>query len=160
MKISKDGCYRAKVVSKDFNEAKTGTIQLVIGFEVTQEGDQKGNTITGFFPCTENSMSYTVEKMRALGWKGVDLDDLSTLGTEEADIVVKSESYNGESRLKVAFVNKPGAVIVPPLDSDRRKAFAARMRSIVVGTDPSQAAAKAAPPEAKTPTVSDEDLPF
>ncbi len=154
--VNKEGTYRSKLISKDYSEAKTGTVQLVLGFEVTQEGEQKGNTITGFFPCTENSMGYTVEKMRALGWKGVDLDDLSTLGTEEADIVVKQETYNGETKLKVAFVNKIGATVVSSLDADKRKAFAQRMRSIVVGMDTS----KAIQPSVSEPSVPDADLPF
>jgi hypothetical protein len=155
--IMRDGTFRARLTSKDYSEAKTGTVQLVLGFEVVQEGDQKGNTIVGFFPCTENSMAYTVEKMRALGWKGVDLDDISTLGSEDADIVVKAETYGGETRFKVAFVNRPGATLAAPLDDDKRKAFAQKMRSMIVGMDPSQATTKK---EEKPPAVSGKEHPF
>ena len=162
--ICAEGTYRAKVIEKELTEAKTGTPQVAITYEVV-DGEHAGETIRDYAALSEAALKYTVEKMRACGWQGVDVSNLETLGSKECQIVVKSEVYNGESRLRVRFVNdltRTGSAIIGTMDDAKKRAMAAKLRGLIAGLDPSQA--KVAQPQRSKPPVadsgSDDEIPF
>ena len=66
--------YRAKAVAWALGEASTGTPQIGIEFEV-QDGDQKGERISGYYFLSDNAADYTLEKMRNCGWTGTDISE-------------------------------------------------------------------------------------
>jgi len=161
--VDQEGSFKAKVVSKDYCRAKSGAEQLAVRFEVV-DGPQAGHQITEFLSFSEAALKYTVEKMRTMGWSGIDLADVETLGSNEVEIVVRAEEWEGQSRMRVAFINAVGGAsmaLKSALNESERKAFAARMRGLIVGLDPSQARKPAAPPQREEPPPpSDEDLAF
>lgn len=172
MILDTEGTFRAKVVGKDLCRSKAGAEQLALRFEVTQ-GDKAGAQITEFLSFSEKALKYTVEKMRACGWSGIDLADLETLGSAEVDIVVRTESDPGyEPRLRVKFINAAngGAVALKSaLGEAERRAFAAKMRGLIAGLDPKQATARPAAPQRpaaqpqrrpEPPPADDGDIPF
>jgi len=162
--ICAEGTYRAKVIEKELTEAKTGTPQVAITYEVT-EGDHAGETIRDYAALSEKALPYTVAKMRACGWTGVDVSALESLGSKECQIVVATDVYNGESRLRVKFVNDldRAAPSIGSMDAAKKKAMAAKLRGLIAGLDPSQARAAAQPQRSKPPvadTGTDDDIPF
>lgn len=164
--IDTEGTYRVKVVSKDFCKSSKGAEQLAIGYEVV-EGPQAGHHLTDFLSFSDKALQYTEKKMRVLGWQGVDLADLSTLGSNEVEIVCATEVYEGVSRMKVKFVNAigSGGAKIDALDDAAKKAFAARMRAKIVGLNAAQAkapAAKQSKPAGREepPPPDDGDIPF
>jgi hypothetical protein len=167
--IDTAGTYRAKLTSKEWCKSSKGAEQLALAFEVV-DGAQVGNHITEFLSFSDAALQYTEKKMRTLGWTGVDLEDLSTLGSAEVDIVVQPEVWEGNERMRVKFINAPGSIgTITPLGDGERKAFAARMRAKIVGLAPSQAKgaqakkpapAKTQPQREEPPPPIDADIPF
>ncbi len=168
--IDAEGTYRAKVISKEFCQSKAGKEQLAIGFEVVGDGPQAGHHITEFLSFSDAALPYTEKKMRTLGWQGIDVLDLSTLGSVEVDIVCAVEAQDGyEPRMRVKFINAAGSgptMNTTPLDDGQKKAFAARMRAKLAGLNAAQArvAAKKPPQPAKReeppPPSDDDSIPF
>ena len=161
--ISSEGTFRAKVIEKELREAKSGTPQVVITFEVV-DGEHAGETIRDYAALSEKALPYTVAKMRACGWTGVDVSALESLGSKECQIVVATDVYNGESRMRVKFVNDldRAAPSIGSMDAAKKKAMAAKLRGLIAGLDPSQA--KVAQPQRNKPPVADaaddSDIPF
>lgn len=170
--LEAEGTWRAKLVAKEIYKAppKEGETAereyLKVGLEVTQ-GEHAGKTVSDSWYFTDAAYDLTVKRMRAFGWKGVDLGDLSTLGCEEADIVCQNDTFKGKTRLKVKFVNALGDSpdrVSAPLNAGELKSFAARMRAKIVGLDAKQAKAQPAksaqPQREEPPPPIDADIPF
>ena len=167
--ITEAGTYRAKLLDKQLCEAKTGTSQIALSFEVV-EGPHAGEHITDFASLTDKALKYTIEKLRATGWRGVDLTQLESAGSAECYIVVQSEEYQGQQRLRVRFVNaldRAGPAMPGSMDAAKQKALAAKLRGAIAGLDVSQVKASAKPQPAPSrsdsnepPPPGDEDLPF
>lgn len=172
--IDQPGSYRAKAISKDLCFTSTGKEQVAVGFEVTDGGPQHGRHITWFGFFTDAAMGYTFEKLRILGWQGSDVSDLSGIGESgEVEIVCGEEQYNGKTYIKVQFINalgSAGMAVKNTMDDAQKRAFAARMKSFVVGWDTNTAkggvAKKPAPPKSgphtreEPPPFDDKDIPF
>lgn len=100
------GRYKAKAIEGDFGFAGNGREQVAVLFEVI-DGDHKGTTITWFGFFTEQTAERTIESLIYAGWDG-ESETLDGLGTTEVSIVVEHDTYNGETKPKVAWVNRPG----------------------------------------------------
>lgn len=160
--IEKEGSYKAKVVGKDYCKSKGGAEQLAVRFEVV-DGVEAGHQIMEFLSFSDAALKYTVEKMRAMGWAGLDLADLSTLGTNEVEIVVRPEEWDGQVKMRVKFINSLGGVALKTaLNEGERKSFAARMRGMIAGLDPAGAKATPAKPKSREepPPPDDSEIPF
>ena len=165
--IDAEGKYRCKVTDKQLCESSKGTPQICLTFEVTEPGPQMGQHIMDFMALSEKALQYTVAKLRATGWQGVDLSQLETVGSRECQIVVQTDVYEGTERLRVRFVNdldRQGPAVVGTMDTAKQKALAAKLRGMIAGLDPAQArakpAAKPAPAGDEPPPPTDDDLPF
>jgi hypothetical protein len=170
--IDQAGSYRAKVIGKDLCYTSTGKEQVAVGFEVTDEGPQHGRHITWYGFFTEAAMGYTFEKMRTLGWTGSDVSDLSGIGESgEVEIVCSEETYNSKTLIKVQFINALGSAgmgIKNTMDAAGKKAFAEKMKSFVLGWDPSASRKNTTTNQVKTssrqreepPPPTDADIPF
>lgn len=154
------GKYRVRAVAHKFGRAGTGTEQIAVDFEVA-EGPYAGEHITWYGFFTDATEERTLESLRYCGWQGDDLTDLSTLGSEECEIDVGEETYEGNRQLKVKWVNRPGSGGVAMKDEmspDELHSFAQRMKGRILAMGSAKPgtprpAAKAAPrPPAARPT--------
>lgn len=132
------GKYKARAADVGLGMTQTGKEEVAILFRIT-EGELEGQVITwhGFF--TDGTTTRTIESLRNCGWQG---DDLGVFCTEnhpsaeallpyDVEIDVKPNEYNGEIRMQVAWVNRPGSggvALKTKLDPQQSKAFAARMK--------------------------------
>lgn len=119
------GTYRARAMGSSkphiqFGMAGTGTQQVAVAFMIYQEVlddhrqptgtyEPTGEEITWIGSFTPATMQRTCESLRYAGWSTNDLDDMTGLGSTDVDIVVEHEEYQGNTRAKVQWVNKPGS---------------------------------------------------
>ena len=139
--------YTARAVEAELGFASTGTEQVAILFEVAETGQQL--TWYGYF--TEKSEARTIESLRHAGWLGDDLADLSTVGSQECQIVIDDETYQGQTREKVIFVNALGSggggggiALKTVMTPEEKRAFATRMKGTVIAGNGGKASAPAA----------------
>jgi hypothetical protein len=156
-----NGTYRGKAIPDSHRLGRSknkGTEQSEVEFELTQEGFT-GTRITWVGYYTERTEDRTLESLRHAGWTGDDLaaSPLPGLGSTEVDLVIENEEYDGKTRSKVAFVNKPGGIAMGvPMDDVQRRSFADRMRAKIALQKNGAGTATPSSGGAKTT----DDLPF
>lgn len=171
------GTYRARATEAQLGTTDTGKEQVAISFQLLTPGFEGQHLpYYGFF--TEKALEVTVKALRACGWAGVDLSDLTGIDTNEVNLVVEHEEYNGVTRAKVRWVNDGSVGLLKNVLGDvERKAFANRMRAAIATlghgqpqkpaprpaapaplTRPASSRSPAMPPE--PPPHTDTDIPF
>lgn len=158
------GTYTARATEIDFGEASNGTPQIAVLFEAVDTGE----TITWYGYLTEKAAKYAVQALRTMGWQG---DDLSALDIgdiqEEVSIVVDTEEYDGQTRTKVKWVNRPGGLALKQrMEPADRKRFADKFKGLCM-TVPKVAPSSPSTPSSPTPTnggrgpaaMHDDDVP-
>lgn len=169
------GKHRAKALSAVLSQASTGNEQIAVEFELL---DLDAQRITWFGYFTDATIEHTLKGLRAAGWQGLDIADMSSLleSPNEVSLVVEHErnEKDGSLRAKVRWVNAWGGPALQPLAQDKMKALSARIRAEAAKLDRAQAAPKnnGAPkpaPKSRTggvlppeppPHTDDSDLPF
>ena len=74
--------------------------------------------------------------LRAMGWSGDDITDLSDCTKNEVELVVEMETWEGETRAKVKWVTAPSkGVVGDVMDAARKAAFAERLRGQIAALD-------------------------
>lgn len=128
------GIYRALPLELELGTASTGAEQVAVRFELLS-GGQEGKRIVWYGFFTEKTAERTIESLRHMGWKGVDLSDLST-AKEECSIVVDHEQdKDGNFFARVKWVNAAGGPMMKNImDDSAKKAFALRMRALAAAT--------------------------
>lgn len=162
-----NGLYRAKAVRAELGEAGTGNAQVGIEFELLDGGVTEPEFIPRFIhyygTFTDKAVQHTLKAMRTAGWKGDDVSDLSSVGgpdAPEVSLVVENETYNGQTRPKVKWVNSQGGPMMKtPLAGEKAKQFAARMKGAVLAFDKQAGTPKPAPPTSRTGALSPEPPP-
>ena len=169
--LNQEGRFKARPKSWVVEENKnTGTLQFVCVFGVHsawngsswEDWSQHDFEKTGYFYLSRKDGSpneHALKQLReALKWDGVDLVALQ--GTDWSNttvqIVTAFESYNGEERLKIRFINPEHyeGGQVKPLDESGLKAlnakWGAKLRALAPkgATRPATPAAPSAPPAA------------
>lgn len=136
--------YRVRAIACSFGVSEDkGTTQIAVECQVA-EGEFTGETIAWVGHFTEKTVARTFESLFNFGWAGDDLSELGELdearATEmlpsEVDIVCEPEEYQSEWKLRVRWVNKPGAgkfEFKAPLTGSALKAFAAQMKGTIRG---------------------------
>lgn len=144
------GRHKARAISAELGYTSTGKEQVAVAFEV--DGGQR---ITWFGYFTDKTADKTLDGLMAAGWQGDDLRDLSTVGSQDCEIVVEHENDNdGQPRARVRWVNRLGNGVVTlkqPMSDAQRASFAERMRGKVI--------AKRQAEPARRPSDRGDDLP-
>jgi hypothetical protein len=140
------GKYRARAIEHQFGIAGTGTDQIAIAFEILDEGDFQGNTITWFGALTKDAIDGTIKALRTCGWAGDDLANPDGLERNEVELDVVHDTYNGKTAAKVKWVNRVGGGIAfkNPMTPAQKAAIAAKWKGLVVATKPKDTGSVAA----------------
>jgi len=172
------GFYNAVAVPTDvdgaqlwaqFGETKNGTKQVVLHFEIL-DGAHAGKRLPWFGFFTANSADRTIESLRACGFKG---DDLALAQDQEmslrVSVTVEHSTWEGKTRAKIAWVNRPGGggvKLEKPMDANALRMFSASLKTRVAGK-PVVSGEKGEPGKAPPPSDSfepppptDDKLPF
>lgn len=99
------GRHRARAREGSLTQAKTGTPQVYVGFELL---DMPGRSISWYGYLSEKAEERTIEALRTAGWTGDDISRLDGLGDSEVELVVEWEEYEGKLRARVKFINAMG----------------------------------------------------
>lgn len=143
--------YRARAIEGDYGKAGTGTEQVAILFDL-----ENGERLTWYGFLSDKSIDRTLEALKACGVQ--DLETLAGLGSQEVEVEVEDDEWDGKPRRRVAFVNALGSGAIrmkEKLPEGARKAFAASMKGKWLAMGGGQK-----PPEPEPETVSDDDIPF
>jgi hypothetical protein len=121
----------AKLITYDIGRASTGTEQIGVLFELTEE-PWKGQQITWYGTFTDESLPITMRGLKELGWQGQQVTTLRQdlkPGTP-VQLVIEIESYQNKRRPKVKFINRRGLVRMDrALTKDERADFATVLQS-------------------------------
>lgn len=161
--------YRIRALLKEatFALSEGGDEMIVMQFEFV-DGEYAGTTRKwwGMFNTDERA-DRTMDAMRANGWAGEDVLDLSFVGSKEVELVCEDEHYNGKVYPKIIFVNGAQRLEVKnQLSGARLKSFAAKMKGrLAVGNAKAGAPAASKPntrqqPQRQRQTDDDDDIPM
>lgn len=142
------GTFKARAKEWGLGHSATGKEQVAVLFEVTQ-GEHAGKSFTWFGFFTENTTERTLDSLRHCGWDGDNFVEMKGLDSNEVEIVVEEEEYEGKVRTKVQWVNRPSRLAMrEQMNAQAQAAFAAKMRGRAVqhkqkyGAQPAPTAAK------------------
>jgi hypothetical protein len=148
MALLAEGDYRAKAIDAQLSFTSKGTEQVAVRFALI---DFPNQTITWWGYFSEAAFDIAMKGLRAAGFKGNDLADLSSLSEErspEVVLVVAHETYKDKVSARVKFINSAGGMALKDaLQPDQAKAFAERMKGKVLAFDQSAGAPPASPPK-------------
>ena len=125
------GTYRARATDTQFGFTQGGKEEVAIRFQI-----ETGERITWWGYFSEKAFPVTMRALSACGFQGDDLDDLSTVGDLEVELVVTAEEdeRTGKMRSRVRWVNRLSSANVElrnPMTTDQKRAFAERLRARV-----------------------------
>lgn len=112
------GTYRARPVQQDTEDGpayaifgqspQKGSMQVAVRFQFVG-GELEGEQMTWIGSFTGGAAEITAKALRACGLRGNDVTAAATQElTNEVELVVKHEEYEGKTRARVAFVNALG----------------------------------------------------
>jgi hypothetical protein len=131
--INSAGRYRAKAIEADLRVSKNGNEMVVVTFHIPSE--ETNLTWFGTFSSTKGS-NVALRALRAMGWSGDDITDLSDCTKSEVELVVEMETWEGETRAKVKWVNAPSkGVVGDAMDAARKASFAERLKGQIAMLD-------------------------
>lgn len=123
------GNYRGRAIkgSEQYGQTSNGNDQIVIDLDLLDIGEK----VSTFLVFTDAAAQYSLDRLRACGWTGDDLANLTGIDANEVDVQVKYEEYKGEQKMKVQILTGGGAVkLKDQLDDKGKKAFAAKYRDL------------------------------
>lgn len=106
------------------------TKQIVVNVKITA-GEYAGRVRAWIGYVTPDTVDRTLDALRTFGFKGDDLSVDEPL-TNPVNIVIKHETYEGKTRERVAWINKPGGSgmkMERVLSGDDRRLFAAGLKA-------------------------------
>ncbi len=174
-----EGRYRAEVLSAGVGETKSGLMQVVIRFALTEELNE-GQWVDvrpydwqiTAYECLENKdgalNEFKIQRLRdAFSWQTDDPFWLEDNDLPPCQVALRWESYQGKDSLRVGFIDAydysgNGAGEVPHSDDDMRRRIRARLGSKFRATAPApprptDPRPAAPPPRAAAPPVPDDD---
>lgn len=146
------GFYKGRAIkgSEQYGVSKNGNDQIVIDLDLGELG--QASTFLNF---SDAAAPYAIERLRACGWKGDDVTDLTGIDANEIDVQVKYETYQGKEQMKVEIATGGGKVkLENQMDDRSKRAFGARMKQFLKGNG------AATPKPASKPQETPDDLPF
>ena len=130
------GRYKARAFDAELTQTRTGKEQIAVHFRIS-EGAHQGEMIAWYgYTNTPASAKRTFEALRACGWAGQDLSNLEGLDSQEVELVLAQEEYEGRRRIQVRWVNSLARRGGRPMTEAEKKAFAARMKGLLLTLNP------------------------
>lgn len=137
------GKHRARAVKGELTESgQKKTPCIAVEFQLVDEG----SFIWAYLYLTEKTQKRSLESLKHCGFKGLDLaGDLMAqgLGSQEVELVVEHEEYEGKTRARVQWVNSLDGGPGSSMEDDKKAAVAARMRGLLMAQGGQDVAAPA-----------------
>ena len=151
-----EGRYIGRAVEARLCETKAGKPQVVTTLELkTGPSAEDFGVIHHYGSLVGGATQYTLQALRALGWQGDDVSDLRGITDNEVEVVVKTEVYEGKSKL-VASIFKPGSAFGKDMDDAKKAQIVKDLRAAAIRSRQGEAAPSgggyAAPAKSAAPT--------
>ena len=151
-----NGKHRARAKSAALGLTSTGKEQVGVEFEILTDG-HVGTSITWYGYFTEDTTERTIKSLRICGWAGTELDNLNGIDSNEVELEVEEDTYNGKTSAKVKWINKPGGLAMKSqLDPVQARSFAQRMKGAIAALDKATGTKPAQRPAARAPARNDD----
>lgn len=132
----KAGVYKGRVIKQpdgswaQYGESANGNPEMLLDLELNL--DDKGNKqrVTTPMYFSAAAAEYSFSRLRACGWEGSDLSDLTGVDKNEIDIEVRHEVYDGDGEMKTKIQIMSGGGrfnTAKPVDA---KSFAAKVAAL------------------------------
>ena len=122
------GKFRAKAQTSELGYSTNGNEQVTVQFELL-EGPDLGKTITWWGYFSEKTADRTLRALLDSGWDGKDVSVLDGLGSKDVRLTIGNDTYNGETRQRVQWVNPlTGPKTKTPMADTDRASFAEKMK--------------------------------
>ena len=147
----KVGKYKATFAGMTFGTSKNGNEQIVIDLRIE---DTVMSTILSF---SDAAKPYSVDRLKALGWEGEGhaLDESKL--TNEVDVSVAEEEYQGQKQLKVSILTNGGRIVMKDqMSSTQKNDFLKRLTRV----SSANGAAKKSAPKVEKSDADDSEIPF
>jgi hypothetical protein len=150
---------------------KKGTPYVRVWFNyVDDQGEPAGGGIFWDGYLTDATEYRTLESLTHCGWKG-DFKEFSGIDCEIVQLVLEDETYEGNTRTKVQWVNKPSLRSIPEehrMGDMERERYAKNLGGVVAGILGGEEKPSAAKPQEDTfsaaafagGTADEDDIPF
>ncbi len=126
------GTYKARAREWALGMSANGKEQIAVLFELIG-GEYAGQLITWFGYFTDAAVDRTLDSLRHCGWSSDSLAELDGLDQNEVEIVVEEDTYEGKTRSKVRWVNRPSRLALKEqMTPQAMQAFAAKLRGRTV----------------------------
>lgn len=96
------------------SETTEGKPTLGVRFAITS-GPSEGQTLVAWFNFTDKAWKRSAQSLALVGWDGGDVRNLKLDPTKEVELEVVHETFKGEMRAKIAWVNALGVHTDRPL---------------------------------------------
>jgi hypothetical protein len=152
----------SKVIAKakrgqlgESKEKKTPRVEVLFEFYA----DDAAHTIRWDGYLTDGALDRTLEALRTCGWAGDDLSDLAGIDTNEVELVIEQEEYEGKTYDRVKWVNAIGGGGFSSLEPAAQKTLAAQLKSKVRAFDAAKGVKTPTPTKTAAKPV-EPDVPF
>ena len=124
----------------------SGNEGIEIAFDVL-EGTEFPNGITWVGWLTQKTAKRVAESLRACGWVGSGINDMTGLGTKDVNLVIDEEEYKGKVTTRVKWVN----ALSVKATAEQKQTAAAKFSAMLKAAEAQDVAPS---------TANDPDLPF
>lgn len=159
--ITTPGRYTATITEATLGESQTGTPFASL-YCTTEDGQH----ISAYLYLSEKAFDRSLEALQKLGFDG-DFERLDQLNGAACSLSVEEEEWNGETRLKVRYINPPRAAAPQGLAAMLTARARGGMPAKPVAATKPAAPSRPVPPRAPPPPPSalpgaeeDDDVPF
>lgn len=148
----KAGWDKFRVIEADLAFTSEQKPQVAVLLEAVA-GDSAGEQITWYGSFTENARKSTILGLRAIGWKGDDISNLTTVTGETECLVQIEPGLDGVARPRIRFVGRGGGgglAVKNRMNEDQKRAFAASLKGLILSMSAPNGGGQKA----------DDDIPF
>lgn len=149
-----EGRFRARALEGAWGHSQNGTEQVAVMFHVLDTDAR----LTWYGFLTEKTSERTMNSLLACGV--TDLETLEGLNSDEVEVVVEHEEYNGKTRAKIQWVNRLGSggvAMKNKAEGSALKSMLAKHKGNFLKLKKEQGVEQKAP---SGPAPSDDNLPF
>ena len=150
------GYHKAKAKKAEMGYTSNGNEQIAMLVEfVGGPNDNKLMTWYGYF--SEKTADRTLESLMIAGWDGDNLAELAGLGSTEFTAVVEPDTYQGETKMRINWINRLEGrtpALANKMDAGSKAAFAEKMRGRAL------ALKQKSPVQPEAASVQQDDIPF
>lgn len=147
------GRFRARAIEGAWGKAASGTEQVAVLFKL-----ETGSTLTWYGYLTEKAAERTMNALITCGVS--DLETLEGLGSDEVDVTVERDEYQGKVSAKIAWINplgSGGVAMKEKVEGPAKLAMLAKHRGNFLRLRKEAGLSTAAPSK---PSSDSDDIPF